>query len=111
MGSVFAFLGIVVERVGWPGTIVIFWIYLIEKYGTDAQKRAMIDMYILGQGLPAFWPIAFVSIASVLALLAQRRFYGMKLDSMSKRLDEIATEKSRLQEQLVGKALQHSDKG
>ena len=110
VSSVFAFFGSVVERFGWPGTIVIFLMYIIEKYGTDDQKREIINMYVLGHGLPSFWPIAAVSIVSVLAILAQKRYYEVQLDSVNKRLDEVAAEKSRLQEQLVGKVLRHSDK-
>jgi hypothetical protein len=110
MAPVFDLLGTIVERFGWPGAIALFGMYLVERYGTVAQKREIIDLYILGHGLPALWPIAIVSATCIVALLAQKRYYDRKLTSVSKRLDEVASEKGRLQEQLVGKPLRHSDK-
>jgi hypothetical protein len=105
----FNFFGTIVEKFGWPGALVLFLMYFVEKHGTDAQKREIIDMYILGHGIASHWPLVVVGVVSIAALFAQKWYCDVKVATISKRLDEIAHEKSSLQEQLVGKKLQHAD--
>ena len=64
-------------------------------------------MYVLGHGISHQWPIMVVSVVSIAALWAQKRHYGSKVAAINGRLDEAAAEKSRLQEELAGKKLNH----
>src|ERR1035438_5666229 len=100
-------MGTIVERFGWPGTALLFGMYFIERHASDAPKHELIDMYVLGHGFLHQWPIAVVSVVSIAALFTQKRYYDSKHSAINKRLDEVAGEKSRLQEELVGKKLNH----
>jgi hypothetical protein len=103
----FDMLGTIVEKFGWPGTLVLFGMYFIERHATDHQKSEIVDMYVLGHGISHQWPIMVVSVVSIAALWAQKRHYGSKVAAINGRLDEAAAEKSRLQEELAGKKLNH----
>lgn len=103
----FDLLGTIVEKFGWPGALLLFGLYFVERYATSAQKSSIIDIYVLGRGISPQWPIIVVSVISIAGLLAQKRYYDSKVAAINGRLDEVAAEKSRLQEELVGKKLNH----
>jgi hypothetical protein len=107
--SVFDLLSIFVDRFGMPGTALIFGAWFVNQNATVEQKRAIIGRYVLGDGLSPWWPLIIISVVAIFVVWAQSWRHKQKIAAMSKRLDELAAEKSRLQELLAGRGLRHGD--
>ncbi len=57
------------DRFGWPGALLIFFIYFILKYATPEQKISMIDLFVLGKGIQIGYPIFVIGGVGLLAFL------------------------------------------
>ena len=98
----------IIETFGWTGFVVLAFFFFIVHYATDAQKQEMIDLYVLGKGIGNIWPM--VSIAGLFAVtsFAQHRWYKNKIKDLEEEVNREGHEKSKLQEKLIGKKLQHA---
>jgi uncharacterized membrane protein (DUF485 family) len=103
----FNLIGTVVERFGWPGCLLVFFLYFLQTYATNEQKTRIIEMYVLGQGVGGAWPMIVLCLLFAAAFVAQNMYFQRKLKSMDRRLTEVADEKSKVQERAVGKSLKH----
>jgi hypothetical protein len=97
-----------VDNIGLPGTLVFALLLVIHLWASPEQKREIIDIYILGKGIARLWPHVIMALFFVSCLLGQRHYYLKKIKTMSKEIDRIGAEKSRLQEERAGRSLQHS---
>lgn len=102
-----AVLGTFIETFGWPGTVIILGYLFTVWYARPDQKQAIIDVYILGKGLSPVWPFLVVSGVFLCVSFAQRLRYNRKVKAMQDRMDDIAKQKSALQERLTGGPLSH----
>lgn len=98
----------VVDKFGWPGVLLLFVMYLIVYRASDEQVHNIIDMYILGRGIGAMYPLIFMGALFTTVVLAQRYVYKKKIKFMAHELDRIGSEKSGKQEQALGVPLHHS---
>jgi hypothetical protein len=96
------------EKFGWPGLIVLFIMYMVEFRATDEQRHALIDMYLLGRGIKAVYPIMIMGGLFLAASLAQHHLYKRKENLMLAELARIGGEKSSQQEAALGVKLHHS---
>jgi hypothetical protein len=101
--------GVVVERFGWPGFILFFAAYFVEKHATIEQQRRIIDMYILGEGVNSRWPLLALPILFLLVLWAQQHIHSRKVRQLEDELRTVGIEKSRFQELAAGKPLSHGE--
>jgi len=91
----------IVDRVGWPGLLVIGFFAVLFGYGSIEQKREFIDIYILGKGIQGVWPIVLLSAIFAATVVAQLRVYGRKIALLEKELERVGNEKSELQQELT----------
>jgi hypothetical protein len=96
------------EKFGWPGFLVLYLMYFLERHATDEERHALIDMYLLGRGLRTIYPIAVMGGIFILVLLAQRTLYKRKEHQMLAEIARIGEEKSRQQEAALKVKLHHS---
>jgi hypothetical protein len=82
--------------------------YLVTYRATDEQVHALIDMYLLGRGIRAVYPIAVMGVIFLAVLFAQRHLYKRKENQMLAELARIGGEKSSKQEAALGVKLHHS---
>jgi hypothetical protein len=91
----------VVDRVGWPGLLVLTFCGLLFGWASADQKRQFIDLYFLGKGIGNVWPIVVLSIIFCATVVAQVRVYGKKIALIEKELERVGNEKSQLQQELT----------
>lgn len=96
-----------VDKFGWPGVLVGFVIWLVEHDATVEQRRAIIDLYVLGKGLQAVYPLVFMGGLFLLVSLAQRYSYRKKLKLLEDEIQRIGGAKSAKQERALGTSLHH----
>lgn len=107
-----AFFGVVevlLDRFGWPGALLLYVIYFVERNATSEQKRAMIDEYVLGKGINLQYPLIVLGALFILTFFAQRIYYGKKLKLMKAELKRLGEWKTKHQEKQVGGPLHHSE--
>lgn len=97
-----------VEKFGWPGMLGVFVMFMIVHYATDEQRHALIDMYLLGRGIGAVYPIIFMGALFSGVVLAQRYSFRKKEKIMQEELTRLGAEKSARQEQAIGAPLHHA---
>src|SRR5260370_12499515 len=69
----------VLDRFGWPGALLVFIAYFVEKYATLEQKRDLIDLYLLGRNASSLYTHLVLVGIFVSTLLAQRHYFRKKL--------------------------------
>jgi hypothetical protein len=109
-----AFFGLietVIDRFGWPGALLIYATYFLEKNATPEQKRSLIDLYFLGNGFTLHYPLVILSGVFILAFVAQWGYYQKRVRLMKEELKRLGEWKTQHQEQRVGGPLHHSVKG
>lgn len=106
--AIFGFFQSIVERFGWPGFILLYAVYFIERNATTEEKRAIIDLYALGKGTSSVYPTIILGVVGGLAFLAQWGYYRKKLRLMEKEIKRLAEWKTAHQERKTGDSLHHS---
>lgn len=104
----FSLVEAILDRFGWPGALLIYGIYFIEKNAMQDQKRAVIDLYLLGKGINLQYPLIILGGVFILAFLAQWRYYHRKFRLMKEEVRRLGEWKTKHQEQKVGGPLHHS---
>jgi hypothetical protein len=97
-----------VDKCGLAGAFLIFVCGFVMAYATADQKREIINLFILGHGIRAFYP-AFVSSAVFLLLLFGQQFYfDRRIRKLQIELTRLGQWKSDHQQQLIDGPLHHS---
>jgi|SRR5271156_512029 len=99
----------VLDRFGWPGALLVFIAYFVEKYATLEQKRGLIDLYLLGRNASSLYTHLVLGGIFVAALLAQRFYFRKKLKLKDDELTRLGVWKTEHQEKLIGTPLHHSE--
>jgi hypothetical protein len=98
----------VLDRFGWPGALLVFAGYFVEKYATLEQKRALIDLYLLGRNANTLYTHLVLGGLFLAALLAQRYYFRKKLRLKDEELTRLGLWKTEHQEKQIGAPLHHS---
>lgn len=98
----------VLDRFGWPGALLVFAAYFVEKYATLEQKQEIIDLYLLGRNANSFYGHLVLGALFVAALLAQRYYFRRKLRLKDQELTRLGLWKTEHQEKQIGVPLHHS---
>jgi hypothetical protein len=109
--ALFGLIETVIDRFGWPGALLLYAIYFLEKNATQDQKRSIIDLYFLGKGINLQYPLAILGAVFILAFLAQWGYYRKKVRLMKDEIKRLGEWKTKHQELKVGGPLHHSVKG
>jgi hypothetical protein len=104
----FRLFGILIEQVGFLGALLIATLWFINRNATQDQKRRIIEMYVLGQGISLVWPVVAVFVGCVVVVFAQHYIHQKKEQVLQTRINELAEEKTHLQEEAVGRKLRHA---
>lgn len=96
-----------IEHFGWPGSFIIFACGFVVAYATDQQKQEIIDLYVLGKSITQIWPIIVLSAVFFALTYAQYRWHKKAMNVSESEIRRIGAEKSKLQEQLAKRELQH----
>lgn len=96
------------DKFGWPGVVLVFSMYFVEAHATIEQKRAIIDMYVLGHGISSLHAFIVMGGLFIAVALAQGYWYKRKIRVMGAELTRIGGEKSEKQEKALGTPLHHS---
>jgi hypothetical protein len=98
----------ILDRFGWPGALLVFVAYFVEKYATLEQKRDLINLYLLGRNASSLYSHIVLGGIFVSALLAQRYYFRKKLQVKDEELTRLGLWKTEHQEKQIGAALHHS---
>ena len=98
----------VLDRFGWPGALLVFAAYFVEKYATLEQKRELIDLYLLGRNASSLYVHLVEGALFVAALLAQRYFFRKKIKLKDEELTRLGLWKTEHQEDQIEAPLHHS---
>jgi len=99
----------VIDKFGWPGAVLLYVVYLIERHATEEQRRAIIDLYLLGKGVQAVYPVLVIGGLFSLVAIAQRHYYRKRIKLMEAEIQRLGSEKSYAQESALGITLHHSE--
>jgi hypothetical protein len=107
--ALFRIVDTILDRFGWPGCLLGFGIYFVERYATPEQKVAIINMYVLGAGARTLYPYVALGIIGVVAFVAQRVYYRKKITLLKDETKRLGKWKSEHQEKQIGVPLHHSE--
>jgi hypothetical protein len=99
----------ILDRFGWPGALLVFVAYFVEKYATLEQKRELIDLYLLGRNANTFYAHLVLGGLFIAALLAQRYYFRKKIKTKDEELTRLGLWKTEHQEKRIGATLHHSE--
>jgi len=100
----------ILDRFGWPGALLVFIAYFVEKYATLEQKRDLIDLYLLGRNASSLYTHLVLGGIFVAALLAQRHYFRKKLRIKDEELTRLGLWKTEHQEKQIGAPLHHTER-
>lgn len=107
--NVFETIRVSIQEIGLPATILFVLWWSIDHWSTSDQKARIIELYVLGTGLHAIWPMVVCAVLAVLACVAIFKDGSRKRGKLQVELDRVVEERNSLQEKLLGRKLQHSD--
>jgi len=90
------------------GALLVVVLWFINTNATSEQKKRIIDMYVLGQGISIVWPVIVVFVGCILVVFAQHQIHKKTEQVLQTRIDELAEEKTKLQEEAIGRKLRHA---
>ncbi len=97
-----------VDRCGLAGAFLIFVCIFVLAYASAEQKREIINLFILGHGIRAFYPALVSSAVFVLLLFGQQFYFDRRIRSLQIELTRLGQWKSDHQEQQIAGPLHHS---
>ena len=105
--SGWSFASTVVRHTGFPGLVVLVLGSIVLRFSDPGQGKEIVDTWVLFKHWEIFPAIGFfVGIVILLNWIGshyRRRYLDLQIE-----LDRCASEKTALQEKLVGKPLHHS---
>jgi hypothetical protein len=101
------FFTTLVDRFGWPGAALIVGSTAVQLWSTPDQKHQIVDMFILGKGMHAWWPLAVPSTVFVLLAWAQRILHKKEVKAIRGEMRREGAKKSELQQELSRRRLRH----
>ena len=100
-----------IDKCGLTGAFLIFVCGFVVWYASPDQKRAIIDLFVLGHGIHQLYPTLLTGVVFIALLLGQQHFAEKRIRAMEKELARLGQWKSDHQQQLIGAPLHHSGEG
>jgi len=105
----FRILSKVFNDIGFTGFCVIFMTIMILFFSDKAQKKEIIDTWILFKSNNNMTYAIIIIFALVILLIIQQAYYRGQFKLMKDRIDAMAEEKSKLQSLLANRNLSSSN--
>jgi hypothetical protein len=99
----------IVDKCGLTGAFLFFACGFVVVYASAEQKRAIIDLFILGHGIKELYPTLLASLVFLALLMGQQYYYGKRIRRMDKELARLGEWKSNHQQSLISSPLHHSE--
>jgi hypothetical protein len=97
-----------VDKCGLAGAFLVFVCIFVVVFATSEQKHEIINLFILGRGIQAFYPTLVSSGIFVLLLFGQQFYFGRRVHNLQLELTRLGQWKSDHQEQQIAGPLHHS---
>lgn len=105
----FTIVDTILDRCGWPGFLLLYAIYFVERNATRQQKIEIINMYLLGGAAKSLYPYIILGIIGTVAFFAQRFYYHRKIRTQDDEIKRLGRWKSEHQEANIDAPLHHSE--
>ncbi|MFC1475397.1 hypothetical protein ACFLQW_00160 [Candidatus Zixiibacteriota bacterium] len=99
----------IIERIGWPGGVFLLGYHFVVQNASSAQKTEIVDLYVLGKGLGAIYPIILMVATFAVVIIGQHLVYKKKLKVKTDEIDRLSKWKSEHQQNLIKGPLHHTD--
>lgn len=99
----------IVDKCGLAGAFLFFVCGFVVVYASAEQKKAIIDLFILGHGIHELYPTLLASLVFLALLLGQQYYYERRIRRMDKELVRLGEWKSNHQQSLISSPLHHSE--
>jgi hypothetical protein len=99
----------ILDRFGWPGALLVFVAYFVEKNATLEQKRELIDLYLLGRNGSSLYTHLVLGAIFAGTLFAQRFYFRKQLKTKDEELTRLGLWKTEHQEKQIGAPLHHTE--
>jgi hypothetical protein len=100
----------ILDRFGWPGALLVFVAYFVEKYATLEEKRDLIELYLLGRNASSLYTHLVLGGIFIAAMLAQRHYFRKQLKIKDEELTRLGLWKTEHQEKQIGAPLHHIER-
>jgi hypothetical protein len=97
-----------VDKCGLAGAFLVFVCIFVLVFATSEQKHEIINLFILGHGIQAFYPTLVSSGIFILLLFGQQFYFGRRVHKLQIELTRLGQWKSDHQEQQIADPLHHS---
>jgi hypothetical protein len=97
-----------VETIGLPGSIFFCAYFLLTVSGTVEQKRAAIDLFILGRGISQATPLVFFGILYVCTIVGIGYYHRRQRAEDKKEIERLTEWKRQHQTANLQSPLHHS---
>jgi hypothetical protein len=97
-----------IERLGWPGAVVILAYVFVERHATAHQKQELIDRVLLPEGLPEALCWTVPTLVGILLLFAQRYYWKRRAQVLQQENTRLAEWKSAVQQGSIATELHHT---
>jgi len=97
-----------IDVVGWPGFLVLAFLFILEINGTTEQKHEFIDQYILGKQMPIYWTTVVFGTLFAIIVVAQQAYWRKRMRKIQAELTRLADWKSDHQQAEIDTTLQHT---
>ncbi|HEY2392671.1 MAG TPA: hypothetical protein VGK22_15965 [Candidatus Angelobacter sp.] len=101
----------IADKFGIPTAFGVMSFVAVSMWATTEQKRAIIDMYVLGRGVDQIYPIVIFSVIAVVLSFCQNRYFRRQLRLKDDEIARLAEYKSEHQQSQIDKRLHHTKKG
>jgi hypothetical protein len=98
----------IVDKCGLTGAFLFFVCGFVVLYASPNQKRAIIDLFILGHGIHELYPTLLASLVFLALLLGQQYYYEKRIGKMEKELARLGEWKTNYQQSVISSPLHHS---
>ncbi len=101
----------IIERFGWPGSLLVAGSWFVETHASTEQKQAIIDQYILGKGLTDWYSQLVLLVLAVLVFWAQGKYWRTKWGTERAEVERLSALKSKKQSEKLGTNAHSSKSG
>jgi hypothetical protein len=101
----------IADKFGIPTAFGVMSFAAVSMWATTEQKRAIVDMYVLGRGVDQIYPIVIGSAVFTVLWFCQNRYFRRQLLLKDEEIARLAEYKSEHQQSQIVKQLHHTKKG
>jgi len=97
-----------IDKCGLTGAFLIFISIFVVVYASPEQKQDIINLFVLGRGIHAFYPTLVAAVVFVLLLFGQQFYFDRRIRKLQLELARVGQWKSDHQQTQTVEPLHHS---